>query len=86
MKKTKTVKAKKIAKPKTTVVPVPPKREVVVEVKDMNDFALFLTQMEGGAKNLDIAQVKEVLSCVVNVIKLYPVNAIELLCKAAMGR
>ena len=34
-----------------------------MKIRNMNDFAIAVTKLEGGKKNLTIAQVKEVLKC-----------------------
>ena len=47
--------------------------------KDMNELAERLTKMESGEKELNIADVKEVLACLKNEMKHHPLRTMKLL-------
>ncbi len=72
-------KVKKSAKAKTAT-----KEEQLIVVEDLNDMALFISQVEGKKEQVNIAQIKEVLSVLIGCFKIYPFKTMEILCKAAM--
>lgn len=73
----KSAKAKAIAKEQT-------KQEQLIVVENLNDMALFISQIEGKKEQVNIAQIKEILSVLVGCFKIYPFKTMEILCKAAM--
>ena len=73
----KSAKAKAIAKEQT-------KQEQLIVVENLNDMALFISQVEGKKEQVNIAQIKEVLSVLIGCFKIYPFKTMEILCKAAM--
>lgn len=77
-------KTKKAAKAKTKTAPE--KHENLIVVNDLNDMAVFITQLEGKTEEVNIAQVKEILSVVVQCVRAYPLKTFEILCQAAMKR
>lgn len=72
-------KVKKSAKAKTVT-----KEEQLIVVENLNDMALFISQVEGKKEQVNIAQIKEVLSVLIGCFKIYPFKTMEILCKAAM--
>ncbi len=55
-----------------------------VVVENLNDMALFISQVEGKKEQVNIAQIKEILSIFVGCFKIYPFKTLEIMCKAAM--
>lgn len=60
------------------------KQEQLIVVEDLNDMAVFISQVEGKKEQVNIAQIKEILSVLVGCFKIYPFKTMEILCKAAM--
>lgn len=60
------------------------KHQNLVVVNDLNDLAVFITTLEGKKEQVNIAQVKEILSVMVHCVRVYPLKTFEILCQAAM--
>lgn len=55
------------------------KKLVIQEPKSLHQLAIEISKIEGKKKEVDIAQISEVIKCLRIIIKKYPITALKLL-------